>query len=313
MTQAREFERERRRLVSLAYRICGSWADAEDVVQQVAIEWMRSRESVMNSAGWLTRATVRRAIDALRTRQREATYIGPWVPEPMVEAPDADPYIEAERSDALTIAFLMLAESLTPPQRAVIVLRALGYEHAEVARILDVTPAMSRQHHVRGMRRLTAENGRTAYDDPSLFPHMSNDGSRSGEFQRQTSSLLGAFLSAARQGDTEALKRLLHEDVRAYNDGGGRTRAARRVLVGASNVARFAVGVASLHEDRRAMQPVTVSGAPGAIVTLSDIPHILSIQVRDGLIYRIFDVCNPDKQRSLRTIATEAPLTSTTA
>lgn len=94
---------------------------------------------------------------------------------------------------------------------------------------------------------------------------------------------------------------------------GGRTRAARRVLVGVSNVARFVVGVAALHEGRRELRPVTVNGAPGAIVMLSGVPHVLSIQVRDGRIFRLFDVCNPDKQRSLHAIAIEVPPASAAA
>lgn len=300
----REFGDERRRLVSLAYRICGSWADAEDAVQQVAIEWMHPRETIVNSAAWLTRATVRRAIDVLRARRREASYVGPWVPEPLVEAPDADPSLGAERAEALTTAFLMLAESLTPPQRAVIVLRALGYEHAEIADILDVSSATSRQHHVRGMRRLAEENGRPAAEDPSVFPHAA------GGLDRQARALLDAFLGAARRGDTEALASLLHDEVRAYNDGGGRTKAARRVLLGVSNVARFVVGVAALHEGRREAQQVRVNGTPGAIVILSGVSHVLSVQVRDGRIYRLFDVCNPDKQRSLRARAAAPPLST---
>lgn len=122
--------------------------------------------------------------------------------------------------------------------------------------------------------------------------------------------LLEAFLDAARRGDTEALAVLLHDEVRAYNDGGGRTRAARRVLVGVRNVARFVVGVAARHRARREVQPVRENGAAGAVVTLSGIPHVLSIQARDGLISRLFDVCNPDKQRGLRQLAAETPTVS---
>ncbi|MBO9556890.1 sigma factor [Cellulomonas sp.] len=298
-TRAAELAPERRRLVALAYRVCGSWSDAEDVVQQVSLEWLGTDAPVTRPAAWLTRVTVRRAIDALRARQRAAAYVGPWVPEPLVETRDADPHFHAEGTEALTTAFLVLAESLTPPQRAVVVLRALGYEHAEIARILDVTPAASRQHHTRGLRRLDAENGRAVGGDPGVLPR-GRDASAARALERETRSLLDAFTRAARLGDTAALRALLHDEVRAYNDGGGRARAARRVLTGSDAVARFVAGVASRHVGRRAVRPVVVNGTPGLVVTLSGVDHVVSVQVRDGRLFRVFDVCNPDKQRSLR-------------
>lgn len=294
-TPAELFERERPRLTALAYRMCGSWADAEDVVQQVAIEWWGSSQEVDSAEGWLTTVTVRRAIDALRARQRDAAYIGPWVPEPLVEA--AGPQDAVEHAETLTTAFLMLAESLTPPQRAVIVLRSLDYGHAEIGQMLDITTSASRQHQVRGMRRLAEVNDRP----------MERDASVRG-VDRQAAVLLQAFLSATREGDLVTLTGLLHEQVRAYNDGGGRTRAARRVVAGASNVARFTIGVAARHGSQRVVRLATVNGTPGAVVTLSGTPHVLSLQIRDGRIYRIFDVCNPDKHGTLRHAEQRVPV-----
>lgn len=290
MMRGMEFEVERRRLTLLAYRMCGSWADAEDVVQAVAVEWTQADRGILNPAGWLTRVTVRRSIDALRARQREANYIGPWVPEPLVTDPDGGPHDAFERSEALSTAFLMLAESLTPPQRAVVVLRALGYEHPEIAQILGVTPAAARQHHVRGLRRLNRANVRDVDREHGMVTTLPPDG--------KAAELLAAFLSAAREGEVDVLAGLLHQDVKAYQDGGGKTRAARRVLIGVPNVARFVAGVASLHSDRSA-RFVQVNGMPGAVVTLSGVEHVLSAQVRDGRIFRLFDVCNPDKHTTL--------------
>lgn len=297
---ADELEQERRRLTSLAYRICGSWADAEDVVQQVAIEWLRARESVANGPGWLTRTTVRRAIDVLRARQRDDSYVGPWLPEPWVLDPHSDPHRAVERTEAVSTAFLLLAESLTPPQRAAVVLRALEYEHTEIADILGISPSAARQHHVRGLRRLADRNGRAATTDRSLRVAPAPRSSGADTVDAQAARLLEAFLAAARRGDVDALTALLHEDVRIYNDGGGRTRAARRVIVGALNVARFVNGVGALHGTRRAVRFVTVNGTPGAVVTLSGVTHVLSLQVRDDRIYRVFDVCNPAKLTTLR-------------
>lgn len=284
-------EAERRRLVLLAYRICGSWADAEDVVQQASLEWLRLVRPAGNPAGWLTRTTVRRAIDVLRARQRAASYAGPWLPEPVVT--DPGPHDAVEHEETLSMAFLTLAETLTPPQRAVVVLRALDFSHAEIAEILDITAAASRQHQLRATRRLELAG-------PSVGRGPAARTSDGGGAAAQAAHLLGAFVAAARAGDVDRLTELLHADVRAYQDGGGKVRAARRVLVGAANVARFTVGVAGLHRARRTVAFADVNGAPGAVLMLSGIAHVLSAEIRDGRIYRLFDVCNPDKLTTLR-------------
>ncbi|MEV0731610.1 sigma-70 family RNA polymerase sigma factor [Polymorphospora sp. NPDC050346] len=283
MSREALFEGQRGRLTALAYRMLGSWTDAEDVVQDVAIEWWAGADDVANPGGWLTTTTVRRAIDALRRRQRESSYVGPWLPEPVVvdRQPAAADLVEV--GETLSTAFLMIAETLTPPQRAVVVLRSLGYRHDEIAGVLDITPAAARQHHARAMRTL----------DRHGAPTGNGAADRAGD-EAGTRSLLVAFLSAARDGDLDALVALLHDDVVAYNDGGGRRRAARNPLFGPAKVARFVVGISGM-STRRAVRLVTVNGTPGAIVTLAGVVHVISIQVRDGRIHRIFDVSNPDK------------------
>ncbi len=291
---------ERHRLVMLAYRICGSWADAEDVVQQVAVEWLRVQAEIDNPAGWLTRVTVRRAIDVLRARQQVLTYPGPWLPEPLVDSArsareDSGPHEMVERWDTLTTAFLVLAEALTPPQRAVVVLRSLDYSHSEIAEILGVSPNASRQHLVRGMQRLEEVE-----DPPARSRNPAALDGAVGNCAAQTSALLKAFLHAARDGDPDRLAELLHADVKAYQDGGGKTRAALRVLMGAQNVARFATGVAALHRAGGSAVFVNVNGAPGVILMLSNVCHVLSVEARQGRIYRLFDVCNPDKHTTLK-------------
>ncbi|RLV56751.1 sigma-70 family RNA polymerase sigma factor [Aeromicrobium phragmitis] len=288
-------ETERRRLVLVAYRICGSWADAEDVVQQASIEWLALPQPADNPAGWLTKTTVRRAIDALRARQRAATYVGPWLPEPIVTPSGAAPDEAIEHRETLAMAFMVLAETLTPPQRAVVVLRSLDYTHAEIAEILDISPSAARQHQVRGTRRLAAAGYRNG--EPGLAARTSERAVE--DIAVSTAPLLEAFLAAARDGDLERLSSLLSADVRAYQDGGGKVRAARRLLIGVRNVARFTAGVAALNRSRRAVAFVNVNGAPGAVVTLDGVRHVLSIEVRDGRIYRVFDVCNPAKHSTL--------------
>ena len=292
---AHAVEAERHRLVLVAYRICGCFADAEDVVQQAVVEWLRLEHPVDNVAGWLTTTTVRRAIDTLRARQRGVEYVGPWLPEPLVEPAGVSPDESLVQHETLTTAFLVLAEALTPPQRAVIVLRSLDYSHAQIAHILGVSPGASRQHQLRGTRRLHAAAPASAPD--ADVPPL--DGSAPDGTAAVAGELLEAFLSAAREGDLERLTALLHADVRAYQDGGGTTKAARRVLVGPRNVSRFVVGVASLHHARRTVARATVNGAPGAIITLSGAMHVLSLEVHEGRIHRLFDVCNPRKHTTV--------------
>lgn len=293
--RARSVEAERHRLVMVAYRICGSFSDAEDVVQQAVLEWLGLERTVDNLPGWLTTTTVRRAIDVLRARQRSAEYVGPWLPEPLVEAVGDTPFETVEHHESLSTAFLVLAETLTPPQRAVVVLRSLEYSFAEIAKILGISPDASRQHHLRGARRLRSADGRlTKYTIPRRPERPAPVGPSA-----TTAALLEAFLSAARDGDLDQLTALLHADVRAYQDGGGVTKAARRVLVGPRNVARFAAGVAALHRARRTIDFVQVNGAPGAVITLAGAVHVLSIEVLEGRIHRVFDVCNPDKHATV--------------
>lgn len=293
--RARSVEAERRRLVMVAYRVCGSFSDAEDIVQQAVLEWLRLDRTVDNLAGWLTTATVRRAIDVLRARQRSAEYVGPWLPEPLVEPIGDAPFEAIEHRETLSFAFLLLAEALTPPQRAVVVLRSLDYSHAEIATILGISTDASRQHHVRGARRLREADGGLAENTDRLPPERpAPDGPAA-----TTAALLEAFLSAARDGDLDQLTALLHADVRAYQDGGGVTKAARRVLVGPRNVARFTTGVAALHHSRRTLDIVQVNKAPGAVITLSEAVHVLSIEVYEGRIRRVFDVCNPGKHATV--------------
>lgn len=278
----------RERLLRLGYRMLGSWQDAEDVVQEVSVEYLRAPVPA-NPGGWLTTVTVRRSIDALRARQRGPEYVGPWLPEPLLDGPAPgqltqrieDPAESAERLDTLSTGFLLLAEALTPPQRAVLVLRSLDTSHAEVAEALGISVPASRQLERRAKQAL-------AQHEPGGLPGDA----------RTEESLLAAFLRAARDGDVAALTGLLHDQVIAYNDGGGRTRAALRPLIGPERVARFAAGVSGLHE-RQTVRAVWANGRPARVVTLSGVPHLVTIEARDGRIFRITDLSNPDKLSQL--------------
>jgi RNA polymerase sigma-70 factor (ECF subfamily) len=216
----------RGRLFGMAYRILGSAADAEDVVQSVWLRWqMTDRGAVRDAAAFLTTAAVRLAVNVARSaRARRETYVGPWLPEPVDTG--VDPYLGAERGDALDLAVIVLLEKLSPNERAAYVLReAFDYPHRQIADVLRLTEANVRQlvararKHIAGRRRApssAAEQGR----------------------------LLAAFVTAAREGNVAELERLFAPDVASYADGGGVVNAARVAVVGRTRVAKYVAKIA---------------------------------------------------------------------
>ena len=271
MTEA--FLTHRPFLRALAYRLLGSWHDAEDVLQDAFVRWSRAdRTDVDEPRRYLTRVVTRLAVDRLRARAREA-YVGPWLPEPV--ATDPSPFGTVDTSD-LSIPVLHLMERLTPPQRAVYVLRtAFGVDYPEIARIVGRPPEHCRQLHHRAAEALSGH------------PRFSAD-------RAETSRLVDAFAAAARRGDLSALERLLHTDVEAWSDGGGRVRAALRPVLGTRKVARL---FAAVYGKPRAFtaSPVEVNGHPGLVVRYVTRTHVLAVAVTDGLISRVFLVANPAK------------------
>jgi RNA polymerase sigma-70 factor (ECF subfamily) len=282
MSEATDFDDQRPRLLRIAYRMLGSVSDAEDVVGDVAVEWLQSGEPD-NPPGWLTTVTVRRSLDLLRRRKRERrTYVGPWLPEPRVTAITDLPAAAGEREAELSIGFLRLAERLTPVQRAVIILRSLDYSHAEIADLLEISEAASRQHDHRARARLgaTATEIDAADDrrDEAAAAHR----------------LLVRFLAAARRGDLDRLLALLHDDVVAYSDGGGLAKAARRPVAGPLKVARLIIGITRRNPEIRA-EAVLINGRIGVSMVLAGRQNLLTLEVRDGRIHRFYDIANPEK------------------
>jgi RNA polymerase sigma factor (sigma-70 family) len=263
-------------LRALAYRLLGSWHDAEDVLQDAFVRWSRAdRTDVDEPRRYLTRVVTRLAVDRLRARARE-TYVGPWLPEPV--ATDPSPFGTVDTSD-LSIAMLHLMERLTPPQRAVYVLRtAFGVDYPEIARIVGRPAEHCRQLHHRAAEALAGRQ-------------------RFSADRTEASRLVAAFAAAARRGDLTALERLLHTDVEAWSDGGGRVRAARRPVVGARKVARFFAAVYA-KPPRFSASPVEVNGQPALVVRYVTREHVLAVAVTDGLIGRVYLVANPAKLRA---------------
>lgn len=279
-----EFEGERPRLKRLAYRMLGSVAEADDVVQETWLRWTRAPDDVADPAAWLVRAATRLAIDHLRAAKAErAAYRGPWLPEPLVEPLDAlgggDP---VERAEDVSVAFLLALERLSPLERAVFLLHdVFDEDYAAVAETLGRTEAAVRQLASRAR-----EHVQTAR------PRFSISAEKAVE-------LAQAFLAASARNDVSALSALLAEDAVLVSDGGGKRKAALRVMVGRDDVLRLLEGLRWRGGGLGTiewMSLVWINGAPGLVLQFSDGPATLAVEPdSDGRISAIYLVRNPDK------------------
>ena len=273
----------RRHGFGVAYRMLGSVADAEDVAQEAMLRLSRAEAPIEEPAAWITTVATRLAIDLLRlARVRRETYVGPWLPEPLVGDAAPGPAARVEQADSLSQAFLVLLERLTPVERAAFLLRdVFGYDYAQVARIVGRGEANARQLVTRARKRLEA--GRPRFDADAA----------------QRAALLERFLAAAEHGDLEALEAMLAEDVVLYSDGGGKAAAARRPVRGAGRIAKLLAVTARRRRDQGGHEQrlVTVNGQPGWIVRAPDgrVSDVLSVDVVDGRIGTVRIVRNPDK------------------
>lgn len=276
---AREFERYRRLLFSVAYDMLGSVADAEDCVQETWIRWARrDRSDVIEPRAYLVRITANTALNRMRTvRNRREAYVGPWLPEPLVRAPDAAE--EVERAEEVSYALMVVLESLTPLERAVFVLREVfGFPHAEIAASLGRSEASVRQTSHRAREHVQARRPRFTPDPRGLH------------------RLTERFLAAAAGGDVDGLKELLADDVVLVTDGGGRRRAALKPVHGADRVARFVIGTTPA-DGSHTVRDVLVNGDRGVLLLEADgTPSAVgTIEVREGRVTRVHIVRNPDK------------------
>lgn len=279
-----EFERQRPRLFSIAYRMLGSASDAEDVVQDGFVRYQGVRPGHLRApASYLSTVVVNLCLDRLKSArvQREA-YVGPWLPEPVLTTDGTlGPLEAAEQRDSVSLAFLLLLERLNPRERAVFVLReAFGYEHREIAAILGVSEAGSRQLLARARRRVAEPSSR--------FETSQSRGRR----------LVERFLAAAQEGDLRGLEEVLAEDVTVWSDGGGMVSAARRPVVGRARVARFVAGIAerARREPGLLLTFGEVNGQPALLSwTGGSLAAVFAFDVEDGRIHAIRAVLNPAK------------------
>jgi RNA polymerase sigma-70 factor, ECF subfamily len=280
------FHEQRPFLFSIAYRMLGSAADAEDVVQDAFVRWQRANQAEVRSPRDYLGATVTRlAVDHLRSaRVRREVYVGPWLPEPLVGVDEHDPLAAAALAESLSTAFLVLLERLTPTQRAAFLLREVfGFEYAELARMLETSEANARQLVQRAKGHITSGRQRFAPD------------------HRVADQLAERFLTACTGGDLDALLEMLSADAIAYADGGGKFAAARRPIVGATRVARF---VSSVVNKWRASGDVRVAAVNGGIGLLfhagGRLRAVLTIGAADTRrVDSVFIVVNPDKLREI--------------
>ncbi|MGX1310723.1 RNA polymerase sigma-70 factor (ECF subfamily) [Streptomyces calvus] len=282
------FEEHRPVLLGVAYRMLGRVADAEDVVQDAWLRWSgANRSGVREPRAYLVRVTTRLAIDRLRRIKASGeTYVGPWLPEPYVTdfgdtAPDT-----AERAvlaDSVSLAVLVVLETLSPLERAVFVLReAFGYPYADIAAMLDRGEPAVRQ--LAGRARKHVEERRPRY---AVDPVQRRD-------------LTERFLAAAADGDLEGLLELLAPDVRLVGDSGGKSRAPLRVLESADHVGRFLLGAARKSVPDLSLRFLEVNGGPAVLVLADGRPDsVFQLDVADGRVQTVYVVRNPDKLRSL--------------
>jgi RNA polymerase sigma-70 factor (ECF subfamily) len=274
------FARVRPRLFGIAYRMLGSVAEAEDVVQDAWLRWQRTdHRVVLDPAAFLATTTMRLAVNATQSaRSRRETYIGPWLPEPIDTS--ADPGLGAERGEALELAVMMLLERLQPLERAAYVLReAFDYSHAQIAETLEVSEANARQLASRARKHLAAER-------------------RTPVSATQQRRLLEAFLAAAQAGDLPALENLFAADVVSMSDGGGAgaVRAARKPVAGRPRVVHFIGAVSKwLWTDAR-LRWVDANGRAALLIEREGAPYaLLTIDGTAECIDRIFWVMHPAK------------------
>jgi RNA polymerase sigma-70 factor (ECF subfamily) len=281
---AEVYEELRPLLFSIAYRMLGSASEAEDVVQEAFLRFHQAskEETIDNPKAYLSTITTRLSIDQLRSaRVRRETYTGTWLPEPLLTEQTPDVAQHAETADSLSMAFLVLLESLSPTERAVFLLREVfDYPYDEIAQTIGKTEDNTRQLAVRARRHVEEQRPRFEAD------------------KKARDELAGRFFAAAEDGDTDGLMKLLADDVVMYGDGGGKGPAIAKPMFGREKVARFVLSLA--RQGQRwgiALEPAEVNGGPGAVARAADgsIASVMAIQIADGQIVSLRSVVNPDK------------------
>ncbi len=273
------FVAHRSLLFTVAYEMLGSAADAEDVLQETWLRWAGvDLDTVRDQRAYLVRITTRQALTRLRTlRRRRESYVGPWLPEPLLTAPDVAE--DVELAESVSMAMLLVLETLTPTERAVFVLREVfDLEYDDIAAAVGKSPAAVRQiaHRARG--------------------HVAARRPRGAVSAAETRDALEAFRRAVETGDLRQLVDVLAPDVVLLGDGGGIVQAVRVPIVGADKVARLLTAGLGRIAAAVTFEPVQVNGYPALLVRLDGaLDAVLAVRVDDGLISGLYAVRNPEK------------------
>jgi RNA polymerase sigma-70 factor (ECF subfamily) len=286
-TRSDIFTSTRPLLFSIAYRMLGSVVEAEDLVQDAFVRWLEAPEAdVRTPRAYLATIVTRLAINQLQSaRSKRETYVGQWLPEPLVTEHAPDPSEPIELAESLSMAFLMMLERLSPTERAVLLLHdVFDFDYAEIAQIIEKSEANCRQVLARAKKHIGEPRAR--FDvDPA-----------------QADRLLDRFTEATRAGDIDGLLGVLAEDITLWADGGGKVPgAALRPIHGAESVARFVAQRAQGGKERGGTVRLTrINGQPGFIIDVKGIPQAaLILGIRDGRIHDIYAIANPDKLHAL--------------
>lgn len=275
------FDQHRRRLTGIAYRMLGSRADADDVLQDAWLRWHESAPADLRSAeAWLVTAVTRLSIDRLRARKAEAQhYVGPWLPEPLAEHDLITPESRLERTDDLSFAFIAVLERLSPDERAAFLLREVfDYDYSEVAEALDKSEAASRQLVHRAKTRVGEQQPRFTVDREA---HV---------------RVLRRFMAAAQSGKRDDIESLLADDAIAVSDGGGKTWATLKPLHGAARIAWLYYAVARNPDISLEWREGVVNGEPAILRFRNGVLHSTLSIVTDGeRVLALYGVLNPDK------------------
>lgn len=279
--RAAQFAAHRRHLLGIGYRMLGSLSEAEDLVQETYLRWHRAGLEQEGAAkAWLTTTMTRLCIDHLRSaRVRRESYVGQWLPEPLLVDDGSSVSAQVEKAEAVSMAFLILLQQLSPRERAAFLLHEVfDYGHDEVAAMLDITPANCRQIVKRARDHLHSERPRFDVDE------------------NEQARLRDRFMQTCLSGDMEGLLAIFAEDVTIRSDGGGHVKAALNPVQGADKVARFLLGILSKAPPGLAWTPGPVNGEPAVLVQLGgQLFGTISLDVAQGRIQGLAVVVNPDK------------------
>jgi RNA polymerase sigma-70 factor (ECF subfamily) len=284
------FVAHRNLLFTVAYELLGSAADAEDVLQETWLRWIKvDLRHVRDQRAYLVRITTRQALNRLRTmKRRKEAYVGPWLPEPLLTAPDVAE--DVELAESMSMALMLVLETLSPTERAVFVLReAFDISYDDIAAAIGKSPAAVRQIAHRARRHVDARRPRQAVSPG------------------QARAAVESLRCALETGDPRSLLDVLAPEVVLVSDGGGVKHAALRPVVGADKVVRMLLGGLGKVEGTLTGEPTVVNGNPALLVRLNgEVDGILAIRVEDARITGLYYVRNPEK---LTRVASETPLT----